>query len=513
MEQVHVPLFKKADLDATIGTFFDGFSKVVVALSLLVGTLGLDSSTVLGTMMPGLLVTTVVLNGGMWAYYRHLARRCGDPDLTAIPAGLQAVRLFVWLFSIMLPVYQTTGDAMLAFRVGVLAHFLSGFVFLAGAFVMPLLLRVVPAGALFGSLAGGSMAYLVLQSMNGTLAMPLAGWLTLVVLFVFYLGRVDTKLPAALIAVAVGAVVAWASGAMSVEAVVSSVSAVGLYLPAPATGIFAPEVFEQVVHFVPVIVVFTLDEVITGIQGVEQAREAGDARFTTTAPLVIAGVASVVGALFGNPLAPGVYWGHPGWKRLGAGTGYHLGVIALYAVVGLSGLAAVITALVPEAVVLPILAFVGISSYAQAFEVVDRRYYPAVIMASLPVVMSLVSNNASEGALPGFAAFAPGAAFTALLVGCLFVFVIDNDWLKASVTNVAALALTLVGMIHSPGPVLTDSYVFETDFVVAYAALAAGFLALHVLRLGRRSAGRRFPSARAAKAPAPAGEQGGQGEK
>lgn len=251
MGQVRIPLFKKADLDATIGVFFDGFSKVIVALSVLVGTFGLDASTVFGTMMPGLLVTVIVLNGGMWVYYRHVAKQRGDANLTAIPAGLQAGRMFIWLFSIMLPVYQATGDAMLAFKVGVLAHFFSGLVFLIGAFVVPLLLKIVPAGALFGSLGGGAMAFLILQSMNGALAMPLVGWLSLVVLFVIYLGKVETKLPAVLIAIVVGAGVAWISGAMSVDTVTGSLANIGFYVPLPTFWIFAPEVFEQVVNFTP----------------------------------------------------------------------------------------------------------------------------------------------------------------------------------------------------------------------------------------------------------------------
>ena len=54
---------------------------------------------------------------------------------------------------------------------------------------------------------------------------------------------------------------------------------------------------------------------------------------------------------------------------------------------------------------LPILVFVGISSYSQAFEVVDKKYFPAVIMASLPVVMDFIVDNMKEGALPGFIAF------------------------------------------------------------------------------------------------------------
>ena len=115
MGNVKIPLFKKADLDASIGVFFDGFSKVIVAIAILVGTFGLDGGTVFGTMMPGVLVSVIVLNGGLWLYYRHIAKQRGDSNLTAIPAGLQAGRMFIWLYSIMLPVFISTGSADLAF--------------------------------------------------------------------------------------------------------------------------------------------------------------------------------------------------------------------------------------------------------------------------------------------------------------------------------------------------------------------------------------------------------------
>ena len=101
MGNIKIPLFKKADLDASIGVFFDGFSKVIVAIAILVGTFGLNGGTVFGTMMPGVLVSVIVLNGGLWLYYRHIAKQRGEANLTAIPAGLQAGRMFIWLFSIM----------------------------------------------------------------------------------------------------------------------------------------------------------------------------------------------------------------------------------------------------------------------------------------------------------------------------------------------------------------------------------------------------------------------------
>ena len=248
-------------------------------------------------------------------------------------------------------------------------------------------------------------------------------------------------------------------------------------------------VFDKPVYallpFCMVIIVFSLNEVITGIQAVEQAKECGDTFFTTTKPLVLCGIASMLGSLFGNPLAVGLYWGYPGWKKMG--TGYHLGIVVLYALVGLTGLSAIITAFIPEAVVLPILVFVGISSYSQAFEVVSKKYYPAVIMASMPVVMDFIMDNVAEGKLEGFWAFDPGSAFVGLLVGCVFVFIIDNAWLKAAVTNVVALGLTGIGMIHSQGLLFTDTYAPDLGFVAAYCVLAAAFLVMHFIKFNQKA--------------------------
>ena len=108
MEKAKIPFFKKSDLDASIGVFFDGFSKVIVAIAVMAGTLGISSSTIFGTMMPGVFLTVLIMNGGLWLYYRQIAAQRNDPDLTAVPAGLQAGRMFIWLFSIMLPVYLST---------------------------------------------------------------------------------------------------------------------------------------------------------------------------------------------------------------------------------------------------------------------------------------------------------------------------------------------------------------------------------------------------------------------
>ena len=428
----------------------------------------------------------LVLNGGLWLYYRKIAAERNDPNLTAIPGGLQAGRMFIWLYSIMLPVFLSTNDAQLAFNAGVLAHLVGGVIFIIGAFVVPIILKIVPAGALFGSLAGGAMAFLVLQPMNGVLNLPLVGWLSLIVLFIIYIGHVEVKLPAAFIAIIIGSGIAWISGSMGIDAVTESLSNLSFYIPHLTLDIFAPEVIRTMIPFLPIIIVFSLNEVITGIQAVEQAKECGDTFFTTTKPLVLCGLASIVGACFGNPLAVGLYWGYPGWKKMESGTGYHLGIVALYALVGLTGLSAIINAFVPEAVVLPILVFVGISSYSQAFEVVDKKYFPAVIMASLPVVMDFIVDNMKEGALPGFIAFDAGSAFVGLLIGCVFVFIIDNNWKAASFANAAALLLTAIGMIHSPGILGTETYTLNMAFVQIYIILTIAFAVMHITKFNQK---------------------------
>ena len=56
---------------------------------------------------------------------------------------------------------------MMAFKVGVLAHFIGGIVFIIGAFVVPMILKIVPAGALFGSLGGRR---------HGVSDSPVYGW-------------------------------------------------------------------------------------------------------------------------------------------------------------------------------------------------------------------------------------------------------------------------------------------------------------------------------------------------
>ena len=478
----------KGDLDASIGIFFDGFSKILSATGIMLLVFGMPADIVLGKIVPG--VGLAIFAGNLWYFYEAwaLARQERRQDVTAQPFGIGASQLTGWLYLIMGPVYWQTGDAELAFQVGLAASLLGGMIEVLGGFIGRWIVKVVPHSALMGNMASSALVWLSFVGIAMVFDKPVYALLPFCMVIIDYLGKADRrfqKLPTGVIAVVLGAVIAWSCGYLTWDNFTASFQDLGFYPPTFCGGDILQGI-RGIVPFLPVIIPLQINNFLSTLQGIEAAKAVGDS-YPERRSMVMDGCSTMLGSLFGNPLAVGLYWGYPGWKKMGSGTGYHLGIVVLYALVGLTGLSAIITAFIPEAVVLPILVFVGISSYSQAFEVVSKKYYPAVIMASMPVVMDFIMDNVAEGKLEGFWAFDPGSAFVGLLVGCVFVFIIDNAWLKAAVTNVVALSLTGIGMIHSQGLLFTGTYAPDLGFVAAYCVLAAAFLVMHFIKFNQKA--------------------------
>ncbi len=478
----------KGDLDASIGIFFDGFSKILSATGIMLLVFGMPADIVLGKIVPG--VGLAIFAGNLWYFYEAwaLARQERRQDVTAQPFGIGASQLTGWLYLIMGPVYWQTGDAELAFQVGLAASLIGGMIEVLGGFIGRWIVKVVPHSALMGNMASSALVWLSFVGIAMVFDKPVYALLPFCMVIIDYLGKADRrfqKLPTGVIAVVLGAVIAWSCGYLTWDNFTASFQDLGFYPPTFCGGDILQGI-RGIVPFLPVIIPLQINNFLSTLQGIEAAKAVGDS-YPERRSMVMDGCSTMLGSLFGNPLAVGLYWGYPGWKKMGSGTGYHLGIVVLYALVGLTGLSAIITAFIPEAVVLPILVFVGISSYSQAFEVVSKKYYPAVIMASMPVVMDFIMDNVAEGKLEGFWAFDPGSAFVGLLVGCVFVFIIDNAWLKAAVTNVVALSLTGIGMIHSQGLLFTGTYAPDLGFVAAYCVLAAAFLVMHFIKFNQKA--------------------------
>ena len=99
-------------------------------------------------------------------------------------------------------------------------------------------------------------------------------------------------------------------------------------------------------------------------------------------------------ALFGSPFPTTAYIGHPAYKRMGAHTGYIIGVGIVIPLAAFFGLLAFLSNMIPLAAAAPILVFVAISlisnTAASVASMIDGHFKNAGSFALAGAVMSSV---------------------------------------------------------------------------------------------------------------------------
>ncbi len=154
---------------------------------------------------------------------------------------------------------------------------------------------------------------------------------------------------------------------------------IGLKLPTPVVGELI-EGFATVAPFMMVVIPMAIYNFIETMNNVESAAAAGDAHPTREAMLVD-GAGTMLEACFGGCFPTTVYMGHPGWKAVGARTGYTLlNGVAIF-VIAMTGLMAMAEALVLKEVAFVILLYIALVIGAQAVQTTDKQYAPAVMLA------------------------------------------------------------------------------------------------------------------------------------
>jgi AGZA family xanthine/uracil permease-like MFS transporter len=134
---------------------------------------------------------------------------------------------------------------------------------------------------------------------------------------------------------------------------------------------------------------------------------------------------------------------------------------------GALGYIAVLAGLIPEAVVAPILIFIGLEITAQTFAATPKAHHPAVAIAFIPVIANLVliQTNAVLGNL-GLQASALRGEFgtthhailllgngfivTALVWAGALAFIIDGHLRRAAALMAVGGIAALFGVMHSP---------------------------------------------------------------
>ena len=420
-------------------------------------------------MVPGTALGVLVGDLAYTWLAIRLMRRTGRDDVTAMPFGIDTPTLFAMVFGVLGPVKMATGDATLAWKIGVVATLAIGLVKTALAFAGDWTRRVVPRAALLGSIAGVAVLLIAFLPMLKILREPLAGVIALGVLLLALVGRVRVPLalPGAFAAVLAGTVVYW--GATWLTGHTEHALRVGTPVMAfPWPTLAWVDALDAALPYLAVALPFALVTTIGGIDNTESAAAAGD-EYRARDILLTEAVATILAGLCGGVVQNTPYIGHPAYKAMGARAGYTLATGLVIGVGAAVGVLSVLVTLLPEAVVAPILVFIGLEITAQAFLASPPRHGPAVALTFVPVAAAVVlievgtalggvgkspADLRGDGALTYRTLLVLGNGFilTALLWGWALVTMIDRRFaVTAAVLAVASVA-TLVGLVHSPVP-------------------------------------------------------------
>src|SRR6186713_605441 len=390
-ESAKPKLWTPGDWNAYFGFGTNILVNLLVLTGLLRYVLKMPDDIVFGRILPatGLMLCMSTIYYAWLAY--KLAKETGRTDVCALPSGVSVPHMFVVVFAIMLPIANMTGDPLKGWEAGLAWVFIQGCLLMVGGFVAPFIRKVTPRAALLGTLAGVSVAFISLRPALEMYMTPMIGVTCFAIILISWFGNVRYfgGMPAGLVAIAVGTLIAWGStalgfpqGGMSFEGLRDSVGGFGFSLPIPAIGhTFAG--FEFLGIILVTAIPFGIYDLVEAMDNVESAAVAGDS-YPTTRVLTADGVISLVGCLMGNPFINAVYIGHPGWKSMGGRLGYSAATGLMVILLCWFGTISVMLALVPAVAILPILLYIAMLIGSQAFQETPKRHAPAIVLALVP---------------------------------------------------------------------------------------------------------------------------------
>ena len=493
--------------------FFGFGTNILVNMLVLTGllrfVLKMPDTLVFGRILPAMGLM-MCLSTFYYAYLAYsLAKRTGRNDVCALPSGISVPHMFIVTFVIMLPIALKTGDPVQGWEAGLVWVFFQSFILMIGGFLAPYVRKITPRAALLGTLAGVSITFISMRPALEMYQTPVIGLTCFAIIMVNWLGgfKYPKGVPAGLVAIAVGMLIAWGSnlfglnyGGLSLKGVGDAFANFGFNVPIPAVNhVFSG--FQYLAIILVTAIPFGVYDLVEAMDNVESAEAGGDA-FPTTRVLTADGVVSLIGCLMGNPFINAVYIGHPGWKGMGGRIGYSAAVGVMVIVLSWFGIISLLLAVVPVVAISPILLYIGMLIGAQAFQTTPKAHAPAIVLALTPHLAAWC-QTLMDGALgvagtsaaalgfdklagvgvlyPGLATMGGGAILTGLVLAGVCACVIDKDFIKASVFAASGAVLTFFGFMHGSAvgfavsPTLAITYAIVAVFLFAlsrYPALA-----------------------------------------
>jgi AGZA family xanthine/uracil permease-like MFS transporter len=501
-----VSIWTAGDVNAFFGFGTNILVNLLTLTALLRFVLKLPDDIVFGAILPA-AGTMMCLSTCYYAYLAYnLAKKTGRTDVCALPSGISVPHMFVVVFLVMMPIAGKTGDPLAGWAAGCAWVFFQSFVLMVGGFAAPYIRKVTPRAALLGALAGISISFISFTPLENMFEIPIVALPCFTIILLSWFGGVKYGgVPAGLVAIIVGCILAWGSnifglnyGGMTVSALHDSFSNFGLHLPFRGFG----HVFTGLQYLPQILVTaipFGIYDLVEAMDNVESAAAADDS-YPTTSVLTADGVFSLIGCVLGNPFINAVYIGHPGWKSMGGRIGYSAATGFMVIILSWFGIISVMTQLIPIVALYPILLYIGMLIGSQAFQETPRIHAPAVIIAMLPNIAAWGALMIQHGvdsaggksylmgtpggadyvtalghmgvAYHGLAVFGAGGTVVGMVLGAMIVFIINRDFAKAAITSGIGAALTFVGIMHGDGVGINVSPELSVAYLMVGGILA-----------------------------------------
>ncbi|MBF0547344.1 MAG: hypothetical protein HQM08_23080 [Candidatus Riflebacteria bacterium] len=474
--------FVLGDINGFFGLMFDNITVMAFLAFILVSIFHFPEDIVFYKMFPG--TAFGVLFGDLVYTYMafSLAKRTKNPNVTAMPLGLDTPSTIGIAFTVLGPAYlalQKNPDftpdqaALMTWYIGMGTMVLIGIIKLICSFFGAWVQKIVPQAGLLGSLAGIGLALIGFMPLLEIFGLPIVGMISLGLILYTLIARINLpfKFPGVLAAVVIGTVVYYFLGATHLLGVEYAVPSAKLYFNLPIPTANFMKGIGEALKYLPIAFPFAILTVIGGINVTESARVAGD-DFDTRDILLTEAFATLIAGVCGGVAQSTPYIGQPAYKSMGSRAGYTLLTGLFVGIGGIVGYISFFVLLIPKATLAPILVFVALDIMSQAFEACPIQHAPAVAFSYFPTVARMLAIKlgdpsivppehfqklleTAEKSFPEtlvIVALGNGFILTAMLWGGFVAALIDRKLKEASVYLTICAGLTFFGIIHSADP-------------------------------------------------------------
>src|ERR1700753_2836169 len=235
-------LWSPGDWNAFFGFGTNILVNMLVLTGLLRFVLKMPDAIVFGRILPamGLMMCLSTFYYAFLAY--RLAKRTGRNDVCALPSGISVPHMFIVTFVIMLPIALKTNDPIQGWEAGLVWVFFQSFILMAGGFLAPYIRKITPRAALLGTLAGVALTFIAMRPALEIYMTPQIGLVCFAIILAGWFAGVKYPkgIPAGLVAIAAGMIIAWGSdllglglGGLSLKGVGNALANFGFSLPIP----------------------------------------------------------------------------------------------------------------------------------------------------------------------------------------------------------------------------------------------------------------------------------------